>query len=741
MNMTSTRLYRMLLAGVVVAAAACAPEPEPADLDDSNTLPVSAADFATSYPDRAERLFAALDLEQPGLETVKAAVENNDLATAGETLIANYKASGNGSWLRDRTGVHDPGGFDQEVVEMAQNVLKDDYLLQGVRGPLKRFADSHIDWHDQGSNDDFQWTIFVNRHFSLLPLQKAWNTEPDDAYLDYINAFIQDWVASNYPPAEGESDKHLPANWRPMSSASRLLQVWPQLFYYFLEVDGFSDATRLAMLSSVPEQMEHLLRYHRRKHNHAIKEMSGLGHAAAAFPEFKRASYWTTYSIEQLSAEAVRQVYPSGVQKELTSHYQRTVLDYLSQYVAFSRAAGITLPGDFVALIESMGNFLARSMTPDGHVILNNDSDRDYVRDKVLGLADMFGRDDWRYVATGGGQGAAPDGEASTFFGFAGQLVSRSAWGEDAQWSWFDLGPWGVSHQHNDRLHLSLSHSDRNFLVDTGRVYYKPDDPVRKHILSTAAHNTILIDGAGQGPQYLENKSPMQGVSAIRPAYDFAVGNFDEGYEGIEGTAEHTRALFYLRGCCWLVVDRIETDRPRKIQALWHFHPDNKLATVGQSPMIRTLHDEGFNFELAPISNLDWEVEFVSGQMEPEVQGWYSPVYNTLLPAPTAIYTTQIEKTAIFAWAINTFEGEPVPYAYGPIPLPTDGDSLGFSLATGDGGCYVTVRLAGDKPVAMNHGYSLDGWLGVRGLPDGPLVAGGKIVAPNGEVVAEDTLD
>ena len=733
-----------LAALLACAAPGCAEGPgttEPGPVAGSSpALAVSAEDFAQQYPARAQRLFEALDLDRPGLEPVKSAVEHGDLAEAGAALVAYYRASGNGSWLRTAANVNDPGGFDDNVVGMAADVLQDEYLLQGVRGTLKRNDNGTIDWDDQGPNDDFQWAIFVNRHFSLLPLKKAWAVEPDGAYLDYINAFIQDWVVNNYPPAEGESDKHLPANWRPMSSASRLLQVWPQIFYYFLEQDGFSEATRLAMLSSVPEQMEHLLRYHRKKHNHAIKEMSGLGHAAAAFPEFARAPYWTEYSIDQLAQEAVRQVYPSGVQKELASHYQRTVLEYLSQYVAFSRAAGIALPEDLVALIEAMGNFLARSMTPDGHVILNNDSDRDYVRELVLGLADMFDRDDWRFMASSGKDGTAPPGEASTFFGYAGQLVSRSEWGEDAQWSWFDLGPWGVSHQHNDRLHISLSHGDRNFLVDTGRVYYKSEDPIRQHILSTAAHNTILIDGSGQGPQYLENETPMTGVSAIRPEYDFAVGTFDEGYENIEGNASHTRALFYLRGCCWLVIDRIETDRPRELQALWHLHPDNDITVDEASGVIRTNHAVGRNFELTPIGGLNWSVNIIEGQREPEVQGWYSPVYNTVLPAPTVIHTGQTDSAAIFAWTIRTYRGKPQPFDIELIDA-TRNDALVFRVGSGDGTHEIGVRLAGDQPVALSGGLQLDGWLTVRGLSDGPLVVGGRLIDAEGNVVAEDTLD
>lgn len=639
---------RLLLACLVFLLASCDPG--------RSARPESVADFVSSHPDRAERLFAALDLEQPGLHEVRDAVAGDNLVAAGEELLAYYRQSTNGSWLRNRLGVHDPGGFDGDVVAMASAALDDEYLLQGVTGTVARLPSGDIDWHDRGPNDDFQWAIFVNRHFVLLALQKAYAKTEKSEYIQYINCFLQDWIVNNYPAAEGATDRDLPANWRPMSSASRLLQVWPQLFYYLQDVDAFSPATRLMMLSSVPEQVEHLMRYHRRKHNHAIKEMSGLGHAAAAWPEFRNAGNWRDYSMAIMGEEIRLQVYPSGVQKELASHYHRTVLEYVAQFAAYWAQAGVELPADFVALVESMVDYLARTMTPDGHVILNNDSDRDYVRSKIAGWADTFDRDDWRYIASFGADGLAPEGPASQFFPWAGVFVSRSDWTAGAHWSYFDIGPWGVSHQHNDKLHVSLSVGDRNLLVDTGRVNYIADDPIRRHILETAAHNTILIDGKGQGPRQLENAQPMTGVATVTDSFDFAYGRYEDGYPGIEGNASHTRALYYVRNTYWIVVDRVRTDRPRDIEVLWHFHPDT---TPGIDAGDVVTSDPGVaNLRVHPVGANSWTTSIVSGQTEPEVQGWYSPVYNTVLAAPTARFVTEIEDDAVFAWLLTTSQDD-----------------------------------------------------------------------------------
>src|SRR5690606_15235854 len=101
-----------------------------------------------------------------------------------------------------------------------------------------------------------------------------------------------------------------------------------------------------------------------------------------------------------------------------------------------------------------------------------------------------------------------PPGAPSVVYPWAGQLVMRSGYDVDAHWAFFDIGPWGTGHQHNDKLHLSVSAFGRDLLVDGGRFAYRGSlaDKFRRYAVGSASHNVVLIDGNGQdaGPRVAE---------------------------------------------------------------------------------------------------------------------------------------------------------------------------------------------------------------------------------------------
>ena len=547
---------------------------------------------------------------------------------------------------------------------------------------------------------------------------------------------MADWVVANAGIPEGDSDRDMPPTWQPMSSASRLLQVWPQAFYLLGRDRAFTPLAKLLMLSSVPEQANHLVRYHRRQHNHAIKEMNGLAHAAAAWPEFRDAGRWREYAQEVLLGELDWQVYPSGVQKELSFHYHRNVLNYLAMYVAFSRASGHPVARAFEEKVEAMSGYLVRAMRPDGHGLLNNDADRDDVRAMALDLAETFSSSEWSYIATHGERGTPPDGTPSDFWPWAGQLVSRSAYSPTADWSAFDAGPWGIAHQHDDKLHLSVAVGGFDALVDTGRWVYKAGDPHREYVLASAGHNVILVDSQGQNPGPLELEAPLEGVAALEPDFDFAWGETDAGFEDVAGHALHRRAVAYVHERFWLVADLIQTDRPRDIEPLWHFHP---RLQVSAGPGDSAVGAGQGAISILPIGDVAWGLDVVQGQNEPVVQGWYSPFYNRLDPAPTAVYRASINDDSVFAWLIVPERSDPASLVVEQLPAPAGAIRFRIHRVGGES-LEVAMRLDGSEPVPLEGGLLLDGWFTlVRGGTD-PLLAGGRLLDRSGRVLAEHAL-
>jgi hypothetical protein len=331
-------------------------------------------------------------------------------------------------------------------------------------------------------------------------------------------------------------------------------------------------------------------------------------------------------------------------------------------------------------------------MRPDGHQPLNNDSDREDLRPRVLKAAEKFDRPDWQWVATNGEAGQSPDSLPSVVFPWAGIHVMRNGWDDQAHWTFFDSGPFGTGHQHADKLHLSVAAYGKDLLVDGGRYthqnYFSFDPTIwRGYFRSSFSHNVILVDGKGQNGGPVRTDTPLKAGHDYthQPTFDYARGTFTDGYEGVPGKTTHTRSVLYLRDKYWVVLDQFDTDRPRTLQALWHYAPTCRVVLV-QNEAVSTNPDEG-NLRIVPVGEVAWQADIISGQEEPFIQGWYSAEYGTKEPNPTVVYTTNIQGPATFAWILRPADGT----------VPT----VRASLQSSEDEIRITVTEEGQSPVTI----------------------------------------
>lgn len=207
---------------------------------------------------------------------------------------------------------------------------------------------------------------------------------------------------------------------------------------------------------------------------------------ALTLPELNNASAWFEHAQSKILEDMEDGVYPDGVEDEETAHYHAVALDNFAGFLALVRESGGTADPRVADIVERMWNYLALSLDPSGISPLNGDADTDNNTEGILAAAATFNRSDWLYIASHGHEGVSPEGNYSAMFPWAGQLVSRSGWEEDAQWSWFDVGPFGSSgHGHQCRTHLSVRLGSSHLLVDSGRFSYNGDLSVcvRTHLL------------------------------------------------------------------------------------------------------------------------------------------------------------------------------------------------------------------------------------------------------------------
>jgi hypothetical protein len=185
-------------------------------------------------------------------------------------------------------------------------------------------------------------------------------------------------------------------------------------------------------------------------------------------------------------------------------------------------------------------------------------------------------------------------------------------------------GSLAANHTHLDLNHVSAAYGDTMLLVELGSRPYPADyfGPKRYgyYELSTAGHNTALIDGAGQVlGRAGKLLGPLRG-----PGFEELVGVADRAYE-IPAPRVRRHAVFVDK-VCWVLLDEIETSGPHAAEL--RFHSYGTISPDG--PNRWTIAQDTAALDVAA-----WSAETLEGSVE-EPTGWIKPVRVLSLKAASA---------------------------------------------------------------------------------------------------------
>jgi uncharacterized heparinase superfamily protein len=478
------------------------------------------------------------------------------------------------------------------------------------------------DWLGAPMPADEEWRIEWVKFYYGLDLAHAFAATRDERFRRTFERLAGSWIEQVDPGHD------------PSEVTARRITNWVYAWCRFDSTPGFAgfdDGLDAKLATSLEAQAAHVRRNLTPARNHRTLELYSLLVLALALPELDPGESMLELAVAGLEENLLADLRPDGVHCEASTHYHMVVLRSALGMLENARRFGLEPSADFVARLERACEFGLHAHRPDGEIAILSDGDAGTYLDLLELGGVLLGRPDFLYVATAGARGTPP-AELCPSFPDGGYHVQRSGWGggarefEDELYLIFDCGPLGEGgHGHYDLLSVEVSGGGRPLLVDPGRfTYSEQPSNLRRWFKGTAAHNTVSVDGRDQTPyrrgkpkgptgrgRLLERRS-RDGIDLMRgeatsPCYD----------------AVHERAIAFVAGEYWLIVDRLRAADRHSYDLRFHLSPDAE----GAAEIVR-------GAERTVVRAPGLALVF-PGDAEPRLlDGWHAPAYGVKLEAP-----------------------------------------------------------------------------------------------------------
>ena len=703
-----------------------------------------------------------LNLELPGLEQVAAAVAANDYPTARKQLLAYYlvsvRESPVGRALQSPTSTNGRGSpspaprsasSPRRVGDAVPRALRPSGQLPYRDYSTRKAPSYYRKWEKRPSwnparkkhpkaevylthkmpihsyetptydvGREFDWHIFpivdvewptkIHRHFHWNALAGGYWSTGNEAYSNEIVRQMYDWGQDN--PMERWDRHRYRWAWSTLNATIRIYSTWTNAWLRIRESKSWTPDAQFVMMTLLREHGQFLMTKKTRagRSNWSVAESRGLVELGIMFPEYKEAAAWRAEGFRRLREDVDLQVLADGVHVERTPGYHGMTLSCFMEPLRLALLNRVDFEGrdHFIAKLESMYEFYLYGCDPNSRMAQIGDGHQMSVISRMRQAAEMFGREDMRYIATEGKDGVMPV-HRSYGFESAGLYVSRSAWNDPkALWSIMDWGA-AVGHCHEDMGQICLRAYGKPLLIDSGIYSYA--FPMRSYFHWTIGHNTLMVD---EKPQ--KRRAPLSCAWVTTDRFDYVRGLTDNSDPVL-----HERSLVFKQPGTdgpgyWMVLDRVTGEGRHRLDQRWH--PNEKFkGTVAGSSVVFTSADEADpqpSLVLAALPAENLRTAVVEGAVSYE---WYKK-----LPVDVAQFTREGDVPAVLATVLYpTPEGQaPAKVRVTRLPATLDGKDIPDTVATAfvvniddDGKTYrdTWIFRHDDKGVVKAGDMTLDG--------------------------------
>ena len=530
---------------------------------------------------------------------------------------------------------------------------------------------------------DLKFILEPSRFLFIYPLVRAYALNGDERFpLAFWNA-VEDWAAQS-PPMAGPL-------WICGQESSLRILAWSFALHAFIH-SPHTTSERVTLLVSMIAahawRTAQTLGYARsQRSNHLITEAVGLWTAGTLYPELREAEVWQNLGAHLLREAVLDQITPEGVSQQHSFNYQRMIVHLLLWTLRLAEIHQAPLDDYIRARTQSAFDFIRPSIDEASGRVPNYGSDDGSL---IFPLASGGYRDFRPLVQLGAAVlnrpsiSSGPWDEAALWFGAtpAAEKAKPSSSSPSLETGYFRLGDknsWAMIRAGRytrrpfqaDQLHVDLWWQGLNLARDAGTYLYNGPPPWNNALAGTAVHNTVTVDRRDQmrrAGRFLWLDWAQASGRLYSSANGYAarfIGEHD-GYRNLG--IKHRRAVQWLSGAGWVIVDDIEGPGEHDVRLHW-LTPDLpyditdwpfQVVFKGEQTRIRwsIFASVPASASIVRAGKLVWSAgDSASGlSTDANLLGWESPTYGDLQPAVSLLCQTRSPLPVRFVTTVLTDE-------------------------------------------------------------------------------------
>ena len=624
-------------------------------------------DRDAAYADR----FSQWNLDYPGLEKVRSAVAAKDWDRAVDELIAFYESKPELVNPADKP-VKNPKYDTTEADLVLDMKIKD---AEGNIVDLGPNWNHYREWPTRGG-------VGLTRTGLFKTFRNAYLNTGDEKYATAFNKFMFHFLDDMPSPLRAgvispQDDRvnAAPENglaggsmWAGLSIGARMNQIW-WAYSGMHSSPNFTRDIRAAWIFNMVD-MAQVLSMQKGGGNWESQMTTALYSLAERHPELARSKEWFDQGMTEMINNLWTTSRADGSVQEPTFGYTTLIINRYKALLDTCRKLKIELDQKYIKRVEKTIEYLMYNTEPDGLLPSRGDTFNFVSSNGQLEwAAEYYGREDFRYVATGGRQGKTPSG-SSAFYPIGGWCVMRSDWSPDALYLNLHNGR-DLGHGHHDELSIVVDAFGSKLIADPGCFIY--GTPYHAELSKSRHHATVTVDDADtlvreMGPNMWASMATM----------DYFEGT-NTGYDGVPGVL-HTRKIVFVKRIpggardddkgYWFILDTLTGEGEHEVASRFPFHPA-KVSLDPQTGACRT-HNARGNILILPCPGSGFAAELYDYNV-PEGE-------NKLTPAKGVKYWKKTRLPVTFATALVPYKGKTA-----PDPLISTVGPAAWRVASRDG--------------------------------------------------------